>query len=417
MRRVFLFIILLVLVGGAVWYFFLRTKTDENGNPVAATGFQSFFPLGGTGSDSGPDGVVPTGTETPGSPTNVSRFTQVTDRAIAGYTVFTLTKTVTLPNPDPKLPPIITTVTDHYLRYVARASGYVYEIKNAEPAVQISNIFIPNIYEATFADSNTTALLRFLRPDSQTIGTYSVPIPPINTDGTRTQIAGTFLSDNIDSLVVSPDTKLLARLTTDQNGALVSTTTTRGATKKDLIRSPFREWLISWPTQNTLYVQTKAASTANGFLYRIDSAAGRLRRVIGDIPGLTTSISQNGASILYSQSTQNGFVTRLFDTKTGVTTNLSLAILPEKCVWYVNNDLLCAGSNTVPEGVYPDSWYAGLTHFQDQLYRINPATNTYSVVYDGTERLFDMTDLKLDEGQNLLYFIDKSSGTLWKTTL
>ncbi len=417
MRRVFLFIILLVLVGGAVWYFFLRTKTDENGNPVAATGFQSFFPVGGTGSDSGPDGVVPTGTETSGSPTNVSRFTQVTDRAIAGYTVFALTKTVTLPNPDPKLPPIITTITDHYLRYVARASGYVYEIKNAEPAVQISNIFIPNIYEATFADSNTTALLRFLRPDSQTIGTYSVPIPPLNTDGTRTQIAGTFLSDNIDSLVVSPDTKLLARLTTDQNGALVSTTTTRGATKKDLIRSPFREWLISWPTQNTLYVQTKAASIANGFLYRIDSAAGRLRRVIGDVPGLTTSISPSGASILYSQSTQNGFVTRLFDTKTGVTTNLSLAILPEKCAWYVNNDLLCAGSNTVPEGVYPDSWYAGLTHFQDQLYRINPATNTYSVVYDGTERLFDMTDLKLDEGQNLLYFIDKSSGTLWKTTL
>lgn len=417
MRRIFLFIILFILVGGTVWYFFIRPKVDENGNTLAPSAFQSFFPIGAPGNEGGLEGVLPGNTEAPGSTTNTSRFTQVVESPVAGYTVFSITKTVTLPNPDPKLPPIITTITDHYLRYVARASGYVYEIKNTEPATQISNIFIPNIYEATFADSNNTALLRFLRADSQTIGTYNVPVPPLNDDGTRTQKPGTFLSDNIDSLVVSPDTKLVARLTTDQNGALVSTTTTIGTSKKDLIRSSFREWLLSWPTTGSVYVQTKAASTANGFLYRVDSVAGRLRRIIGDVPGLTTSISPGGAYILYSQSTQNGFVTRLFDTKSGVTSNLSLAILPEKCVWYVNNDLLCAGNNTVQEAVYPDSWYAGLTHFQDQLYRINPATNTYSVVYDGTERIFDMTDLKLDEGRNLLYFIDKPSGTFWKVTL
>ncbi len=416
MRRIFLFIILLAFVGGIVWFFFLRPKTDESGNPTPSA-FQSFFPISTPGDGVTPDGIIPNNTQAPGASTSEARFTQVTERPIAGYTIFALSKTVTLPNPDPTLQPIVTTVIDRYVRYVARVSGYVYEFKNTEPATQVSNIFIPNIYEATFADNNTTALLRFLRPDNQTIATYSVPIPPLNTDGTRTQAAGTFLTDNIDSLAVSPDSKLVARVTTDQNMALISTTSTSGTFKKDLIRSPFREWLVSWPVQNTVYVQTKAASVANGFLYRIDSAAGRLRRVVGDVAGLTTSVSPSGAYVLYSQSTNGGFVTRLFNTKTGVTTNLSLSILPEKCAWYLNDELLCAGNTTIAEGVYPDSWYAGLTHFQDQLYRISTTSNTYTVVYDGSEQVFDMTALRIDEGQNLLYFIDKGTGLLWKVTL
>lgn len=415
MRRVFIFIILFALVGSTVWYFFIRTDTPTTAGDPASV-FQSFFPVGTPGEEGGPEGTLQESGEAPLSATAI-RFNQVTDRPVAGLSVFALTKTLTLPNPDPTQKPIVTTITDHYVRYVARASGYVYEIKNTDPAIQVSNIFIPNIYEAFFANSNTTAVLRFLRSDDQTIGTYSVPIPPMNDDGTRTQAAGTFLSDTIESLAISPDTKLVARLTVDQNGALVSTATPTGAAKKDSIRSPFREWLIAWPSQNSIYLQTKAASTANGFLYRIDSAAGRLRRVIGDVPGLTTSISPDGSYILYSQSTQTGFATRLFQTKTGLTTNLSLAILPEKCVWYENNNLLCAGNTSVAEGVYPDSWYAGLTHFEDQLFHISTGTATYTTLYDGADRSFDMTQLTLDEGQNLLYFIDKSTGLLWKFAL
>lgn len=415
MRRILIFIILFALVGTTVWYFFIRPPIDPSGNQTTSA-FQSFFPVGTPGEGTNPDGTIQESGETPVSAA-AARFSKITDRPIAGFTIFAITKTVTLPNPDPKLKPLVTIITDHYMRYVARTSGYVYEIKNTDPATQISNIFIPNIYEALFADNNTTALLRFLRSDNQTIGTYSVPIPALNDDGTRTQASGTFLSDTIESLAISPDTKLVARLTTDQTGALVSTATPVGSTKKDIIRSPFREWLVSWPVQNSIYVQTKAAATANGFLYRIDSAAGRLRRVIGDVPGLTTSISPDGSFILYSQSSPNGFATRLFNTKTGVTTNLSLALLPEKCAWYENNNLLCAGNTSVAEGIYPDSWYAGLTHFEDQLFYINTSTATYTTLYDGNEQSFDMTNLKIDEGQNLLYFIDKSTGILWKFTL
>ena len=413
MRRILLFLIIFLLIGGGVWYFFIRPKTDTNGNPITNV-FQSFFPNSSiTGT---PDGVIPNGSGTT-TETGIERFTQLTPRATAGYSIFALSYTKSTPNTDPKLPPIIETIIDHYVRYVSRGNGYVYEIKNNDPAVQITNIMIPNIYEAEFANSNTSVLLRYLKADNQTIATYSAPIPPINPDGTRTQKPGVYLPDNIDSLAVSPDSKQVARLTTDINGGLVSITNTLNTAKKDLIRTPFKEWLIQWPTQNAVYVQSKAAATSNGFLYKIDSAAGRLRRVVGDVPGLTTSVSPSGQYVLYSQSTPGSFVTKLFNTKTGTTTNISLSILPEKCVWYSNDNLLCAGNNTVPEGVYPDSWYAGINHFQDGIYHIDVTTNTYSVVFDGEERSFDMVSLKLDEGQKMLYFIDKNTGILWRFTL
>jgi hypothetical protein len=411
MKRILIFIAIFIIIGTGVWYFFLGGKSAPT-NPIT-TVFQSFFPSNTT--TGVPDGTVTD--VTGGNPTlATNRFTQITTRPIAGYSIFSLTNTTTTPNPTPTLPPITTTTIDHILRYVSRSNGYVYESKNGGRAIQATNIVVPNVYEAIFANNNATALVRFLKQDNQTIATYSIPIPPLNPDGTRTQQTGVYLPDNIDSLVLSPDTKQIARLTSEGQNGVISISTPTNTNKKDLLRTPFKEWLLSWPTQGTVYAQTKAAASASGYLYRVDSSAGRLRRIIGDIAGLTTS-SPNGEYVLYSQSTQNSFVTKLFNTKTGTISAISLSILPEKCVWFTNNDIMCAGNNIVPEAIYPDSWYAGLTHFQDNLYRITPSTNTYTVVSEGGERPFDMTDLKLDEGQNLLYFIDKTTGLLWRVNL
>ena len=416
-----------------------------------------FFPS----SVSNPDGAFGTDTTTgavPGTAPVANPLKQLTGHPVAGYTIFSLTSTVSIPS-TPSSSPAATsstgstsspqdssgqasssrvnplkalsvkvskkttvapapttltqTVTDHYLRYISRLNGYVYEIKNGTIPLQISNIFIPNIYEAQFADSNSTTLLRFLRSNNQTIATYSMPIPPLNPDGTRTQNSGVYLPDNILAITVSPDQKLIARVAADQGGALVTTSTTAGTGIKTATRSPFKEWLPQW-TNNALYLQTKAASIADGFLYSIDSSTTRLRRVLGNVAGLTTSVSPSGTYVLYSQSVDGGFVTKIFNTRTNTTTNLSLIILPEKCVWLHSEDLLCAGNSSVPNGKYPDDWYAGTMHFSDQLYRINTTSNTYTVLYNDLTQSFDMTNLQVDEGQGFVYFIDKTTGYLWQ---
>lgn len=409
MRRIFFIILIVVLVWAGVWYFYVRPK--QNAGVAVPSIVTSFFPKAATVNntlldqgDNLPDGTSVT--------KNNSPLKQVTSRPVAGYSVFALTTQASIPSADPKIKPTIVSSTDHYLRYVSRTNGYVYEIKNGGVATQISNIFIPNIYEAFFADGNNTALLRFLRPDNATIATYSVPIPPLNPDGTRTQKPGIYLPDNISALTVSPDQKQVLRITTDKNGSIISTSTSTGASVKTVLHSPFREWLPQW-TATTMYLQTKAASVASGFLYSIDPTA-RLRRIVGDVSGLTTSVSPSGTYIIYSQSTDNSFVTKIYNTKTNTTNSINITILPENCTWLQNEDLICAGNDSVPNGTYPDQWYAGTIHLSDQLYEITPSSNTYSVLYNGDLASFDMTNVQVDEGQSIVYFIDKKTGLLWK---
>lgn len=423
MRKILIIIIGFVLLGGVGWYFYARSSAGTQGGVPSITDFSSFFPVRDTtdpallGEGTIPS-VIPssTDTNTVTEAQATSRIKPLTPHPVAGFVAYTEPYKVTIaadPN-NPKSKQTTETRYKHLIRYVSRSSGYVYEIEDGGVPLQISNIYIPNIYEASFGDKNQTALLRFLREDKQTIATYSVPIPPLNTDGTRTQKAGTYLPDNLKSVAVGPDGAQLARLSADAQGAALTLSTLTNTKVSLLLRNSFSEWLLVWTNPKTLYLQTKASASALGYLYKLDTTEKRLRRVVGDINGLTTSVSPSGTYVLYSQSGSGAFVTKLLNTKTGTTRTLNLAILPEKCAWLANEDLVCAGNTTVPSGAYPDDWYKGLVSFSDALYRIYTGTLTYDTLYEGTTQSFDMTSVAVDEMIRTVYFIDKTSGVLWQ---
>ena len=419
MKRILIILLVIGLTLGGVWAY--KTFVQKSTNPITPTdgGFKSFFPFGNTEVPGMIDGQLPT---TPGeqpTPVSTSKFKQLTGRPIAGFTIYPERVAITIPATTANGKPTTETHIEHVLRYVSRNSGYVYEIREKDGItnlpLQISNIFIPNIYEALFMDGGKTALLRFLRDDDRTIATYSVPIPDPNPDGTRTQIEGKYLPDSILNAAVSSEGNSLIRVTREQNMGVVTTTDSQNNKKVELLRFAFSEWIPLHSKQAT-YLQTKASAAADGFLYSVESSK-RLKKVIGDIPGLTTSISPTGTYVLYSESTANGFTSKLYNTKTAALTPLNISVLPEKCTWLANENLLCAGNTTVPTGLYPDIWYAGVTTLSDRLYRINSTTNTYEIVYDGSERSFDMIGLRVDEDRNIAFFIDKQSGILWQYSL
>lgn len=408
----------MIVIAGVGWYIYAKKHQTAPGVP-AVTDFGAFFPVGADvnpnipGTLQSPESIAVQATQTQSSP-----FKQLSPDAVAGFTSFISTWKRTIPA-DPSIPkskPTTETVTNHTVRYVSRNNGYVYEIVDGSIPLQITNIYIPNIYEAVFGDNHQTALVRFLRDDQQTIATYSVPIPPPNPDGTRTQKEGVYFPDNILQAVASPEGSQIIRLTSDPTSALISTTTPVNTKKVDVLRTPFREWILSWPTAKTLYAQTKASAQVPGFLYKIDTTEKKFRRVLGNINGLTTLVSPNGTYILYSQNSGNEFITKLLNTKTNTTQNFSLRILPEKCVWLQNEDLICAGNTSVPEAQYPDAWYQGIVSFSDQLYHIYSGTALYETLYDSTDRVFDMTNLTVDEGTHVIYFINKPTGVLWQMT-
>jgi hypothetical protein len=115
-------------------------------------------------------------------------------------------------------------------------------------------------------------------------------------------------------MTVSPDGTQVVRVTTDIKGAVITSSNTGGASIKTLAISPFTDWIPIWANK-TVYLQTKASAYANGFLYSINPTTARLQRIVGDAPGLTTSVSPSGTYVLYSESTQTGFVTKLLNTQ------------------------------------------------------------------------------------------------------
>ena len=415
MRRILLILTILGLAGGAVWYFVLRPRGTPTEQPGG--GFKEFFSFGGENDENTGQNQIPLPNEQIIPSATSSSFKQITALPVAGYTVFSQTKTITTPPSTPNGKPGVQTIIENIIRYVSRQSGFVYEIKNETAPLQISNIFIPAIYEAYFADNNTTAILRFIKDGTNTIGTYSVPIPSENPDGTRTQKEGAFLLDNTLGIAISPDTKEVVKLNVEQTQGVFTIASSLDKNKKEILRTPLKEWSISWPQKGSIYAQTKPAGIVEGFLYKIDTTEKRLRRVIGNVKGLTASVSPNGSFVLYSETTKDGFITKIMNTKTGSIKNTNLAILPEKCVWLKSEDLICAGNTDVPAGVYPDAWYAGLVSFSDQIFRIYTANNIFDVLYSNNEESFDMTSLQADENRGLLFFIDKKTGLLWSFTL
>jgi hypothetical protein len=244
-----------------------------------------------------------------------------------------------------------------------------------------------------------------------------VPIPPENTDGTRTQKEGVFLPDNIKNIAISSDQKELLRLTQEGEQSTILSSNSIDKNKKELLRHPLKEWLLSWVNKDGIFMQTKASGVTNGFLYKLNTKDKRLVRVLGDINGLTTSVSPSGNFVFYSQSTLNGFVSKILNTKTGETFDTGLSVLPEKCAWLKNEDLICAGESFLPQATYPDAWYAGIVSFSDKIIRVYTQNNTFDVIYSGDEETFDMTNLQVNEQTNKLFFIDKNTGFLWEFSL
>ncbi|HRH24807.1 MAG TPA: hypothetical protein PLQ20_00510 [Candidatus Paceibacterota bacterium] len=409
MKRLILIITLVLLIISIFWYLGFQNKNKPDGQNSVVTTFKSFFPIGNNGANNPDENIIENenNVQEQGSTTQTSSFKQITRNPVAGFSIFSKTTIVKNQNKTQEA------TTDNFLRYVSRQSGYVYEIKNDSTPLQISNIFVPAIYESYFVDDNNSVILRFLKDDGQTIGSYIVPIPNENPDGTRTQKEGIFIADNIKSVSVSPAQKEFIRLTTDANFGTLTTSDTVDKNKKELFRSPLKEWLVSWPKSDTVYIQTKPAGIVDGFLYKIDLKEKKPRKILGGVKGLTTSVSPSGSFILYSESAEGGFLTKIFNTKNLSTRSLGLSILPEKCTWLKNEDLICAGNTSVEEATYPDSWYAGIVGFEDQIFRIYTQSNTFDVLDQG-ERGFDITNLQVDETNGLLYFINKKDGLLWQ---
>jgi hypothetical protein len=289
-------------------------------------------------------------------------------------------------------------------------NGHIYKMfLDTKVKEEISNSTIPSIYEAHFDSTAQTVIYRYLSVD-KIINSFIATLGAAK---------GEFLPQNISDLSTSLDKTKFFYITENSSGA-TGTIGTFGDTKRDIIfNSPFTEWLSQWDANGRVYLTTKASYSVNGSMFQLDATKKTINKIFGGVQGLTTLISPNGSSVLYSSSTNTGPRLGIFNIAKHTTNDLNSYGLPEKCVW--SNDstsIYCAIPSVITGNQYPDSWYQGLTSFTDYFVKFNAITGEKTTIANEADKIqVDGTNLFLNDKEDLLFFINKKDSTLWNLSL
>lgn len=424
--------------GGYAYYLMNSNNTNTNSNTNNSVVGKIFSPFGFGSKNNTNNQDTPTDTLGDTIKTIVegikinSKFTQITDYPVSGLTYFIderpldqkteEIKTETTQTPETKtstnkntkdIKKIVLPTTEKVpsIRYMRANNGHVYQTYlDTQANGKISNSTIPEIYEGIFASKPNNIIYRLLGDDSTTIKTIY---------GTLGGKEGVFLPDNISDILISPNGNNFFYLLPNSNGSMGVVGSFVDKNKTTLLNSTFSEWLSQWPTNQTIFLTTKASYDAEGYMYVLPTTKGSLKKVLGGIKGLTTLVSPSGDKVLYSSTTDQGPRLYIYTISRQTTTPLSLYGLPEKCVWSWDSiRVYCAIPNTIDGNSYPDLWYQGVTSFTDKFVRINSEINTTGEIANSSyEKPIDGIKLIVDDTEKTLFFINKKDKTLWSLNL
>ncbi len=290
------------------------------------------------------------------------------------------------------------------IRYVERASGNVYAYKlNERTLTRLSNRTVPGVQEASWVPDGSMALVRYLG-EGEEIETYAM-----RADGGE----GYPLERDLSQAFVSGSSTVVTLLS-GTNGSIATAARADGTNAKTLFTSLLAS-LRAYPSNAGYFVATKASAQADGYAFRVRGTS--LERVLGPLKGLTVLPSPSGAFVLYTYLSGNTVRSALYEMSTHTATILPVTAMPEKCAWSANEDALyCGIPRIAPTSEWPDSWYQGVTHFTDRIWRIDLEGRTASLVVDPklvANVEIDAVALTIDTESDALVFTNKSDGSLW----
>ena len=446
---ILIIIIILAALAGLYLYFFQKKPTVAPGEEL---GFQEFNPLGGgvtgapreggvTATEEGIGKEVVTLGENGAEAEAISKPVQVSSINAAGFGIFKKirNKTPEVINKKTKKPE---TEEVFLIRYAERGNGNIFErVLNGnntlEPEKRIAIANIPATYDAYFTNNGNNALIRYAKEDTAsatgfTIETYNGIMPTDTQDASFVagELRGAFLEENITDLSVAPDggsvfyfaglsssdktTGIILSLKDNGSTSLTtggSTSLTTG-NKTVVFESSFTEWLSQFISSKFIGITTKAANQLPTFVYLLNTTTKTYEKILGDINGGTASFSPDAKKLAYNTSSLE---LNLYDIGTKSTKNLGVNTLAEKCSWGTNEIIYCAVPKSV-SGSQPDDWYQGLVSFNDSFWKIDTKSGTTTVLFDPKDLVgseIDGVNLKLDENQNYLFFVNKKDDNLW----
>ncbi|MEI6345641.1 MAG: hypothetical protein WCO79_00150 [bacterium] len=420
-----------IIVALAIFYFmFMKTPTTgpDIGPEVTNEGTAGRGGFGGTGSTStttpnNPGGAVATTTESRPTPPVLRK---ISAGPIAGGIAYDVTTKVGK-----------TSTTTTSIRFMDRINGAIYETRTDVLDTQkIASASIQKVREAFWAKDGASVYVRYTTDaNPYTIETYLAKLVPSKT-ATSSQAAlpseisflpqevrGSYLTRNLAEVIPSPFTLDTVFYTLQKGADLQGIISSKNDTKRvEVLNSPITEWSSQWLASNVFAITTKASNFSDGFMYFLNTDTQKLDRILGNVRGLTAIASTDQKYVIYSNSKDDGFSTRLLDTKNGSVEPFSFTVLPEKCVWSKKqvSIVYCAVPQYLPSGFYPDSWYQGMIGFTDDIWKIDASTGSTKLLASLTTTSKEEIDVIrpfLDTRENYLFFTNKKDGAFWSLLL
>jgi hypothetical protein len=400
-----LILLILAILGGIWWYLFrvspIAPAGDDNGDS------SYIFPFGQrpTTTPTGTGGLV-TNTGDTGTTTTIDlgagsieeiipRLRQISAVPTAGAVAFNVGSST-------------------IVRYIERATGHISEVQNdSAKVIKISNTTIPKVYEALWSNDGIRLLIRYIKDDSQRIRTFYARIA--TTTRPEQAIEGVFLADDIREISVSGSKAFY--MTENTSGSTGVLSNMDGSSKTSVFNSSFADWRYSLASPSIATIFSRPSGTTEGSAYLLNVGSGNYTK-ISELPGLVALSNSDGSKVLLSAIVNRGLSTMVFDSKSGLSTDLGIQTIADKCVWSAKNKniVFCSIPTTLPNAVYPDGWYKGQISFEDSLWKIDVASGE-------TESLFtpeleagvsmDIFKLSLDQKENTIIFTNKKDMTVW----
>ncbi len=401
-----LFIIIVCLILGLFlisligYYFIIQNNQGEPTSLVQ--GFKNFFPFGGNDPIEEP-GVVTPNEETP-IETPPKNFTQklrkLSAEPVAGAGTL-----------DIKAGTIV--------HYIEKATGHIFEVELFSPNQnRISNTTIPVVYDTIWGNKNNSLIARYLKDDDQTVDTYSLSLKSISTT-TENTISGIAFPRDISDVSILGDSVFYLVKNNSSSAGYISNFD--GSKRKQIWNSEIKELLSQYVNAKTIALTTKPAPNISGFLYFVDTTSGQVKKMLGDVSGLSTQVDSLGTQILFLEQ-GDGATLSLFDVKGKSTTNITPATFPEKCAWSKKDKyiLYCAVPKEFIDGNSLTSWYKGFISYTDDIWKYDLKNNSSRIIDDlsiDSSQTIDVVKPILSENEQYLIFINKIDNTLWSLDL
>lgn len=408
-KIIILIIIIMLLVSGL--FYFWRAYIKQTTPGQTSENPSDSFPFGNGGGNSGGDTQFSSSARNGGNQDTVTTGTdmpvlrQISDKPVAGGIAFKVGSSTVI-------------------RYVERGTGHIVETTDDSfKSVKISNTTIPKVPQAIWSPNGQSVVMRYMKEGTETISSFSANIIKATTSqDVSKNPKSVFLPSGITQLSVNPTGDKIFYLINDESGAGGIISNMDGSQKKQIFKSPITEWLASWPNKDTIVLATKPSSATAGYLFFLNQKTGEYNKILSGINGLTALADSTTKNILYSESVNSSIKLNHYNPKNGGNKTLSFKTLPEKCVWSKTEEftIYCAVPKTIGNDEYPDSWYQGLTQFNDNIWKINIKTNSSELIFDlrkenGIE--FDVMDPFLSGDDEYLFFTNKKDLTLWSLSL